>query len=85
MLLPSSFTGKRKVRIYMLDSAGIMISSGSACNSRTNKLSPVLKAIGLTDEEIMRTIRITIHDDITKEEIDIVVNEIDKIIKILTA
>ena len=80
---PQNITGE--ALIYMLDSAGIMISSGSACNSRTNKLSPVLKAIGLTDEEIMRTIRITIHDDITKEEIDIVVNEIDKIIKILTS
>ena len=80
---PQNITGE--ALIYMLDSAGIMISSGSACNSRTNQLSPVLKAIGLTDEEIMRTIRITIPDDITKEEIDIVVNEIDKIIKILTS
>lgn len=80
---PQNITGE--ALIYMLDSAGIMISSGSACNSRTNQLSPVLKAIGLTDEEIMRTIRITIPDNITKEEIDIVVNEIDKIIKILTS
>lgn len=80
---PQNITGE--ALIYMLDSAGIMISSGSACNSRTNKLSPVLKAIGLSDEEIMKTIRITLPDDITKEEIDIVVNEIDKIIKILTS
>lgn len=79
---PQNITGE--ALIYMLDSAGIMISSGSACNSRTNKLSPILKAIGLTDEEIMRTIRITIPDDITKEEIDIVVNETDKAIKVLT-
>lgn len=80
---PQNITGE--ALIYMLDSAGIMISSGSACNSRTNQLSPVLKAVGLTDEEIMRTIRITIPDNITKEEIDIVINEIDKIIKILTS
>lgn len=80
---PQNITGE--ALIYMLDSAGIMISSGSACNSRTNQLSPVLKAIGLTDEEIMKTIRITIPDNITKEEIDIVINEIDKIIKILTS
>lgn len=80
---PQNITGE--ALIYMLDSADIMISSGSACNSRTNQLSPVLKAIGLTDEEIMRTVRITIPDNITKEEIDIVVNEIDKIIKILTS
>lgn len=80
---PQNITGE--ALIYMLDSAGIMISSGSACNSRTNKLSPVLKAIGLTDEEIMRTIRITIPNDITMGEINTVINEIDKAIKILTS
>ena len=79
---PQNITGE--ALIYMLDSAGIMISSGSACNSRTNKLSPVLKAIGLSDEEIIKTIRITIPDNITKEEIDIVLNEIDRAIKVLT-
>lgn len=79
---PQNITGE--ALIYMLDSAGIMISSGSACNSRTNKLSPVLKAIGLSDEEIMRTVRITIPYDIMIEEINIVISEIDKVIKILT-
>lgn len=79
---PQNITGE--ALIYMLDFAGIMISSGSACNSHTNKLSPVLKAIGLTDEEIIKTIRITLPNEITKEEIDITLNEIDKAITILT-
>ena len=69
--------------IYLLDSAGICISSGSACNSRSNVPSPTLKAIGLTDEEIMRTIRITFPDDITEEEMDKVIEEIDKAIKLI--
>ena len=79
---PQNITGE--ALIYMLDSAGIMISSGSACNSNTNKPSRVLQAIGLSNEEIERTVRITLPDDITIGEINTVVNEIDKVIKVLT-
>lgn len=46
--------------IYMLDTAGICISAGSACNSKSNEPSQVLKAIGLTSGQALKTIRITI-------------------------
>lgn len=78
---PQNITGESL--IYLLDSAGICISSGSACNSRSNVPSLILKAIGLTDEEIMRTIRITFPDDISKEEMDKVAEETDKAIKLM--
>lgn len=46
--------------IYLLNTANILISAGSACNSQSNEPSQVLKAIGLSDSEALRTIRITI-------------------------
>ena len=69
--------------LYMLDSAGIQISSGSACNSRTNKPSYVLKAIGLSDWDSVRTIRISFDENLTEEDIDRFVLELKKVIKIL--
>lgn len=46
--------------IYMMDTCGVCIASGSACNSRSIEPSYVLKAIGLSDRDAFRTIRITI-------------------------
>lgn len=48
--------------IYMLSMSNIYISAGSACNSKSHTPSHVLKAIGMTDENAMRTIRITLPD-----------------------
>ena len=70
--------------LYMLDTAGIQISTGSACNSHSIEPSHVLKAIGLTDEEAARCIRITLPDDISYDILDKVVKEIDKNIKLLS-
>lgn len=79
---PQSITGE--ALIYMLDMCNIYISSGSACNAHSVKPSYVLQAIGLDDYEISRTIRITLPDDINKEQIDTVVDEIEKQIQVLT-
>lgn len=79
---PQSITGE--ALIYMLDMCNIYISSGSACNAHSIKPSYVLQAIGLDDYEISRTIRITLPDDINKEQIDTVVDEIEKQIQVLT-
>lgn len=69
--------------MLMLDMSGVMCSTGSACNSRMVEPSHVLKAIGLTDEEAARCIRLTLPDDITIDDIDYVVEEIKKCIKLL--
>lgn len=78
---PQNITGE--ALLYTLDMSDIAISVGSACNSRSIEPSYVLKEIGLTNDEAMRTIRITISDDITYEQIDYVINEIDKAIKLI--
>ena len=70
--------------IYLLDMAEIMVSTGSACNSKSIDPSPVLKAIGMSDEDAMKTIRITLPDDITMDEIDKVISEIKKQILLLS-
>lgn len=78
---PQNITGESL--LYILDIANVKISTGSACNSKEIKPSYVLKSIGLSDEESMRTIRISLPDDITYEEIDYTINEIDKAIKLI--
>lgn len=78
---PQNITGESL--LYMLDLSGIKISVGSACNSQSIEPSYVLKAIGLSDSEAMKTVRFTLSDDITYEEIDYIIKEIDKTIKII--
>ena len=70
--------------VYMLDTCGIYVATGSACNSHTITPSYVLKAIGLSDEDTHKTIRITLPDDITMDEIDKVIHEISKQILLLS-
>lgn len=69
--------------LYMLDLDDIQCSAGSACNSHSKKPSYVLKALGLTDEQAARSVRFTISSDITYEDIDYVVEEVVKIMKII--
>jgi cysteine desulfurase len=69
--------------LYMLDMSGIKCSVGSACNSKSYEPSHVLKAIGLSDEEAMKSVRFTLSNDITYDQIDYVIDEINKCIKII--
>lgn len=78
---PQNITGESL--LYMLDISGIAVSTGSACNSKSIEKSYVLDAIGLSDSDAMKTIRFTLPDDITYQEIDKVISEIDKCIKLI--
>lgn len=78
---PQNITGESL--LYTLDTADIKISTGSACNSKEISPSHVLTAIGLNENESMRTVRFTLSDDITTEDIDKVIDEIDKTIKLI--
>ena len=82
VMLPEGVGGEET--LYMLDMSNILISTGSACNSHSVEPSHVLKAIGLTDEEAARVIRITFSSDITLEQIENTINEIDKSIRLLS-
>lgn len=65
------FSGVSGAKLVTLCSLyGVYISSGSACNEGVSEPSHVLKAIGLTDEEALSSVRITIGHENTEEEID---------------
>ena len=69
--------------IYLLDIEDVCISAGSACNAHSNKPSYVLKAIGLSDAECMRTIRLSLTDDFNIQQAEEFLFALDKVIKIL--
>ena len=54
--------------VALCDMNGICISSGSACNEGDAKPSHVLKAIGLSDEEALSSVRITLSRENTMDE-----------------
>lgn len=62
--------------VLQLDLKGICVSAGSACNSTNIEPSHVLKAIGLSDELAKASIRITIDETITSEQINYLVTTI---------
>ena len=67
--------------LIMLDMKGICASSGSACTSRSLDPSHVLLAIGLKHEEAHGSLRLTLSEESTKEEMDIVAEEVKKIVQ----
>lgn len=79
--LPEGVSGESI--LYMLSMSNIFISTSSACNSSSITPSTVLKSIGLSDEEAMRSIRITISNSTTYEDIDYCISELDKAIKVI--
>lgn len=71
--------------VAMCDEQGIMIAKGSACQSYNPVPSKTLLAIGLTEEEALSTIRISLDEFNTEEEIDYVCEILPKIIARLRA
>lgn len=67
--------------LIMLDMKGICVSSGSACTSGSLDPSHVLLAIGLKHEEAHGSLRLTLSEESTKEEMDIVAEEVKKIVQ----
>lgn len=78
------FDGVSGARLVTLCSLyGICISSGSACNEGVAEPSHVLKAIGLSDEEALSSIRITIGHENTEQEIDEAANIITNLVRMI--
>ena len=67
--------------LIMLDMKGICASSGSACTSGSLDPSHVLLAIGLPHEIAHGSLRITLSEENTEEEIDYVVDAIAEIVE----
>lgn len=71
--------------LIMLDMKGICASSGSACTSGSLDPSHVLLAIGLKHEEAHGSLRLTLSEENTMEEMDMVVEEVKEIVDKLRA
>ncbi|MBR6614690.1 MAG: cysteine desulfurase NifS [Lachnospiraceae bacterium] len=67
--------------LIMLDMAGICGSSGSACTSGSLDPSHVLLAIGLPHEIAHGSLRLTLSDETTKEEIDYTIDNLKGIVE----
>lgn len=69
--------------LIMLDMKGICASSGSACTSGSLDPSHVLMAIGLPHEIAHGSLRLTLGEDTTREDIDYVVDNLKEIVQSL--
>ena len=68
-----------------LDIKGIAASSGSACTSGSLDPSHVLLAIGLTHEVAHGSLRFSLNEDNTEEEVDYVIRSLDEVVRRLRA
>jgi cysteine desulfurase len=71
--------------LLLMDSKGISASTGSACSSASLTPSHVLKALHLPYEKMHSSIRFSIGDFTTKEDLDYAAEEIAKIVEKLRA
>lgn len=66
--------------LLLLDMNGIAVSTGSACSSKSLTPSHVLTALGVPVENIHGTLRFTVGEFTTKEDIDYVVEKLTEIV-----
>lgn len=69
--------------LLLLDAKGICASSGSACTSGSLDPSHVLLALGLPHEVAHGSLRLSLCESNTEEEIDIILEEVPKAVEYL--
>lgn len=83
-IISVSLEGVRsEVLLHALEERGIYISAGSACSSQHPQPSTTLTAIGIPKNLLDSTIRISISEMTTKEEIDYAIRQIKDILPVL--
>ena len=66
--------------LLLLDDKGIQASSGSACTSGSLDPSHVLLAIGRPHEVAHGSLRLSLSDDVTKEEVDYIIKSVKEVV-----
>lgn len=78
---------KGEILLHSLEQKGVYVSTGSACSSKKEKDSPVIKAMGIPDEYRKGTIRISLSKYNSVDEmgraLQILKEEVKKIRKVL--
>ena len=69
--------------LILLEEEGIYASAGSACSAGSTSLSHVIRALQLPKEYAYGTIRFTLGQDTTKQELDKTISVLKKSVKIL--
>ena len=69
--------------LLLLDDRGIAASSGSACTSGSLDPSHVLLAIGRVHDVAHGSLRLSISDDITDEEVDYIIRNVREVVEYL--
>ncbi len=69
--------------LLLLDDRGICASSGSACTSGSLDPSHVLLAIGRVHDVAHGSLRLTIGEDVTEEEIDYIIENVSDVVEYL--
>ena len=64
----------------MLDHNGIMASSGSACASASLDPSHVLMSLGMKHEEAHGSVRLTLSEENTEEDVDYIIEVLPTIV-----
>lgn len=83
-IISISFKGVRsEVLLHALEDRGIYVSAGSACSSHHPKPSVTLEAIGLPKNLMESTLRFSMSDSTTREEVDYTVFQINELLPML--
>ena len=61
---------RSQTMLFALEGDGVYVSAGSACASRKQKISPVLKAMGVSTEQADCSLRFSLCPQTTEAEID---------------
>ena len=69
--------------LLLLDDKGICASSGSACTSGSLDPSHVLLAIGRVHDVAHGSLRLTLGEDITEEEVDYIIKSVKEVVEYL--
>lgn len=73
------FDGVRgEVLLHALENVGIYVSTGSACTSKSTKISHVLESMGVKQTLAQGSVRLSLSNDTTYEELGATVSEIQK-------
>jgi cysteine desulfurase len=84
-VLSMSFIGAdAEMMLIRLNAEGIAVSLGSACNSKSIEPSHVLTAMKLPQEQIESTLRFSLGMPTTKDEIDILLEVITRVLPRVT-